>query len=113
ILFRVGGVVGGDGVHRTIPNPVQQGLDVVGGADGGVDPVIAGVVREPEVVGGHLAGDRRAPELGDPDGLHRAPGGNVAHVQPGLVVLAQPTVADRFDVLGQAVVPGADLHILG
>jgi hypothetical protein len=37
----------------------------------------------------------------------------MAHVQPGLVVLAQPAVAHGFNVLGQTVVPRADLHILG
>ena len=37
----------------------------------------------------------------------------MAHVQFGLVVLAQPAVAHRFQILGQPVVPGADLHILG
>ncbi len=41
------------------------------------------------------------------------PGGNVAHVELGLVILAQPAVADGLQILGQAVVPGADLHILG
>ena len=38
---------------------------------------------------------------------------DVAHVQAGLVILAQPAVPHRLDVLGQTVVPGADLHILG
>ena len=37
----------------------------------------------------------------------------MAHMQPGLVVFAQPAVAQRLQVLGQPVVPGADLHILG
>ena len=34
-------------------------------------------------------------------------------MQAGLVVFAQPAVAHCLDVLGQTVVPGADLHVLG
>ena len=34
-------------------------------------------------------------------------------MQPGLVVLAQPAVAHRLDILGQTVIPRTDLHILG
>ena len=62
--------------------------------------------------GGHLTGDGCAPQLCHADGVQRTPGGHMAHVQPGLVVLAQPAVAHRLDILGQTVVPRADLHIL-
>ena len=106
-------MVGGDGVHDAAADAVHQCLHVVGGADGRVDPVIAGIIGEPQVVRGHLAGDRCAPELCHLDGIQCAAGGHMAHVQAGLVILAQPAVAHRLDVLGQAVVPGADLHVLG
>ena len=86
---------------------------IIGGADGRVDAVVAGVIGEPEMVGRHLAGDRCAPQLCHLDSLDGAPGGDVAHVQAGLIVLAQPAVPHRLDVLGQPIVPGADLHILG
>ena len=113
VFLGVRRVVGGDGVHHTAADGVDEGLHIVGGADGRVDAVVAGVIGEPEMVGRHLAGDRCAPQLCHLDGLDGAPGGDVAHVQAGLIVLAQPAVAHRLDVLGQPIVPGADLHILG
>ena len=113
IFLRVRCVVGGNGVHDAGTDALHQRLHIVGGADGRVDPVVAGVVGEPQVVGGHLTGDGCAPQLCHADGVQRTPGGHMAHVQPGLVVLAQPAVAHCLDILGQTVVPRADFHILG
>ena len=106
-------MVGGNGVHDACADAVHQRLHIVGGADGRVHAVIAGVIGEPQVVRGHLAGDGRTPQLCHLDGIQRTAGGHVAHVQLGLVVFAQPAVAHRLDVLSQTVVPRADLHILG
>ena len=106
-------MVGCNGIHDAGADAVHQRLYIVGGADGRVDPVIAGLIVEPQVMRGHLAGHGCAAQLCHLDGLQRATGGNMAHVQPGLVVLAQPAVAHRLDVLSQTVVPRADLHILG
>ena len=113
VLFRVGCVVGGDGIHHAGADGLNEGGHIVCGADGRIDAVVAGVLGEPQVVGGHLAGDGGPAQLGHLDGLDGTAGGHMAHVEPGLVILAQPAVAHRLDILGQAVVPGADLHILG
>ena len=52
IFLRVRCVVGGNGVHDAGTDALHQRLHIVGGADGRVDPVVAGVVGEPQVVGG-------------------------------------------------------------
>ena len=63
VFLGVGRVVGGDGVHHTAADGVDEGLHIVGGADGRVDAVVAGIIGEPQVVGRHLAGDGCAPQL--------------------------------------------------
>ena len=113
VLFGVGRVVGCNGIHDAGADAVHQRLHIVGGADGRVHTVIAGIIGEPQVMRGHLTGDGCTPQLCHLDGIQRTAGGHVAHVQLGLVVFAQPAVAHRLDVLSQTVVPRADLHILG
>ena len=112
VFLGVGSVVGGNGIHHTGTDAIDERLHIIRSADGRVDPVIAGLIVEPQVMRGHLTGHGCAAQLCHLDGLQRATGGNVAHVQPGLVVLAQPAVTHSLQVFSQPVIPGADLHIL-
>ena len=113
LLGGVGGVVGADAGHGAVLDGVDQRGHVVRLADGRVDAVGQAAVVKPQVVRRDLAADPRAAHPAHADGVDGLPGGDVAHVQPGAVVLGQMAVAHGLDVLGQAVVPGADLAILG
>ena len=105
-------MVGGNGIHHTGTDAINECLHIIRGADGRVDPVIAGLIVEPQVMGvtSQVTGAPRSFAIWM---ASSATGGNVAHVQPGLVVLAQPAVAHGLQILGQPVIPGADFHILG
>ncbi|MFV8290253.1 hypothetical protein [Faecalibacterium taiwanense] len=45
------------GIHDASADAVHQRLHIIGGTDGRVHTVIAGIIGEPQVVRGHLAGD--------------------------------------------------------
>ena len=106
-------MVGADAGHGAVLDGVDQRGHVVRLADGRVDAVGQAAVVKPQVVRRDLAADPRTAHPAHADGIDGFPGGDVAHVQPGAVVLGQMAVAHSLDVLGQAVVPGADLAILG
>ena len=106
-------MVGADGVHHAHLDGLHQRLHILALTDGRVHPVIALILAEPDVVGSHLAGDGHALPLAGLNGRNGLFGGDMAQMQPGAVVFAQVQVADGLDVLGQAVIPGGDVHILG
>ena len=112
-LGGMGCVVGADAGHGAVLDGFDQGGDVVGLADGRVDLVLKAAVIEPEVMGRDLAADTGAFQAAHADGVDGFLGGDVAHVQAGAVVLGQVAVAHGLDILSQAVVPGADLPVLG
>ena len=99
-------MVGADAGHGAVLDGVDQRGHVVRLADGRVDAVGQAAVVKPQVVRRDLAADPRTAHPAHADGIDGFPGGDVAHVQPGAVVLGQMAVAHSLDVLGQAVVPG-------
>ena len=106
-------MVGADAGDGAVLDGINEGGHVLRLADGRVDLVLQAAVVKPEVVRGDLAADPRAAQAAHPDGIDRFLGGNVAHMQPGAVVFGKVAVAHSFDVFGKAVIPGADLAVLG
>ena len=115
VLAGVGGVVGGDGVEGAVGQPLADGLDVGLLAQRRVDlehRVIGagGLVGQGEVVGGGLGGDPHPAGPGRPDQLDRAPGGDVAQVQPAAGQLGQQQVAGDHHLLGGGRPAGQPEH---
>src|SRR5271157_2806392 len=91
LLFvgRVGGMIGGDGVHGAVGERDQDGFEVGGGAQRGIHLEVAVVVADVfvgqgEVVRGDLAGDAGFGALAAADALERVGGGEMRHVQAGV-----------------------------